>query len=234
MFRFKKLIGLISLLGLISPILSQAQVLQFSRTLQFGSSGSDVRQLQIFLNRNPKTKIAEEGPGSPGNETSYFGSATRAAVIQYQRVYAEEVLVPAGTITPTGIVGPLTRAKLNSQSAGARSMVSQDDSAGKSAVVLTEIQPTRGGYGTTITLTGSGFSKNADNSIYAGYHVFRGITSPDGTSLSFTIPADIPDLHFDQEDLADVPDASLPFWIYVHNALGDSDSQLFTFTFYTK
>lgn len=55
----------------------------FFRTLVIGSKGEDVRALQKMLN-NSGFKIAITGAGSPGNETTVFGPATRAALIKYQ------------------------------------------------------------------------------------------------------------------------------------------------------
>jgi peptidoglycan hydrolase-like protein with peptidoglycan-binding domain len=54
-----------------------------SANLSVGSKGEDVRNLQRFLNAIG-FKIALSGPGSPGNETATFGSATRAALARYQ------------------------------------------------------------------------------------------------------------------------------------------------------
>lgn len=84
------------------------------RTLRQGSTGADVRELQVFLNKDPQTRIATSGAGSPGKETSSFGALTKAAVLKFQAKYASEVLYPAGISFPTGVVGEMTRAKLNS------------------------------------------------------------------------------------------------------------------------
>ncbi len=78
----------------------------FNVNLTVGSRGTDVMNLQKVLNMDPATMVASSGAGSPGNETTYFGPATRAAVVKFQQKYG---------ITPAaGYVGPITRAKLNS------------------------------------------------------------------------------------------------------------------------
>jgi peptidoglycan hydrolase-like protein with peptidoglycan-binding domain len=87
---------------------------QFSYTLTQGSRGPAVFELQKLLNANPRTRIALSGAGSPGNETDYFGPATTRAVIRFQELHREEVLAPANLSYGTGVVGVLTRQKLNS------------------------------------------------------------------------------------------------------------------------
>ena len=80
----------------------------FNTNLTMGSTGTDVMNLQKVLNGIDGTQLATVGAGSPGNETSYFGGITKAAVIKFQQKYG---------ITPAvGYVGPITRAKLNSMS----------------------------------------------------------------------------------------------------------------------
>jgi peptidoglycan/xylan/chitin deacetylase (PgdA/CDA1 family) len=68
----------------------------FTRTLQTGSTGNDVMELQKRLIAEGHLKIAAP--------TTYFGSLTRAAVILYQK---------AKGLPQVGIVGPQTRAELN-------------------------------------------------------------------------------------------------------------------------
>lgn len=75
----------------------------FTRNLRVGSTGADVKCLQAAMNANGYT-VASAGAGSPGNETTYYGSKTNVAVQAYQA---------ANGITPYPQVGPLTRAKLN-------------------------------------------------------------------------------------------------------------------------
>lgn len=89
----------------------------FTINLSLGSSGAQVVALQKILNQALDTRIASAGPGSPGNETGYFGALTKAAVVRFQEKYANEVLVPAGLARGNGRVGLYTRVKLNELSA---------------------------------------------------------------------------------------------------------------------
>lgn len=77
----------------------------FPRDLTLGSSGGDVKALQMYLNTHGYV-IAEEGPGAPGNETEKFGYATRAALIAFQKA---NNIIPA-----TGYFGPVTRSVISS------------------------------------------------------------------------------------------------------------------------
>ena len=69
----------------------------YTKTLKLGSENDEVKSLQTYLasdsNLYPEAQI-----------TGYYGSLTKSAVIKFQKKYG---------IDPLGIVGPLTRAKLN-------------------------------------------------------------------------------------------------------------------------
>jgi peptidoglycan hydrolase-like protein with peptidoglycan-binding domain len=80
----------------------------FNGGMQKGTKGADVKRLQILLNSDSATQIAETGDGSPGNETSYFGMATMRAVQKFQELHGLAVPGDSGY----GYVGPKTRAKL--------------------------------------------------------------------------------------------------------------------------
>ncbi|MCE9541862.1 peptidoglycan-binding protein [Candidatus Kaiserbacteria bacterium] len=82
---------------------SNGTTLSLGRNLFEGVSGEDVRALQVFLNTHGFT-VSQSGPGSTGNETPYFGPATRAAVVAFQRAHQIE---PAA-----GYVGLITRAAI--------------------------------------------------------------------------------------------------------------------------
>lgn len=75
----------------------------WSRSLKLGSRGADVKDLQVFLNMCADSKVANSGAGSPGMETTYFGPATKAAVMKWQQA--------RGVSPASGLFGPLSRAK---------------------------------------------------------------------------------------------------------------------------
>ena len=70
----------------------------------YGSCGPTVKDLQKFLNRNGFT-LATTGAGSAGQETSFFGPRTLAALKQFQSAY---------NIPTTGVVDAQTRNLINS------------------------------------------------------------------------------------------------------------------------
>ena len=82
-----------------------AGITSFMVNLTVGSTGADVKCLQVLLNTSADTQVAATGVGSAGNETTYFGPMTKAAVIKYQ---TKNAISPA-----VGYVGPLTRTALS-------------------------------------------------------------------------------------------------------------------------
>jgi hypothetical protein len=76
---------------------------KFNRNLKYGMTGEDVKVLQQYLNANGFT-IATKGIGSIGKETTYFGNATRSALIKFQKA--------KGIKPAVGYFGVVTRAFL--------------------------------------------------------------------------------------------------------------------------
>src|SRR3989344_3901417 len=143
------LIELFISLGIISPdkaALARATVAtqsaaSFTLDLAQGSRGTEVMNLQKKLNTDSATQVSSSGAGSPGNETSYFGSKTKAALINYQIMKG---------ITATGKVDAATRAELNRVSVSSSSSVSSVASSA-SSVSSTGISTT--GVEGTVTAT---------------------------------------------------------------------------------
>lgn len=76
----------------------------FTRDLTMGVQSEEVRCLQQYLN-SAGHRVASTGAGSPGNESTYFGALTRAAVSKWQ---AANGVSPAA-----GYFGSISRAKYN-------------------------------------------------------------------------------------------------------------------------
>lgn len=84
----------------------------FTRNLKFGMSGSDVRELQRYLNTHGFS-ITIEGEGSLGHETANYGQLTKKALMRLQNAHADEILTPAGLTQGNGFLGALTRQYIN-------------------------------------------------------------------------------------------------------------------------
>jgi|GEM_PF-3359369 len=71
----------------------------FIRSLGLRSTGLDVKALQVYLNTHGYL-LTKSGPGSPGQETEYFGVLTWKALMKMQK---------ASYLPMTGFFGPLSR-----------------------------------------------------------------------------------------------------------------------------
>jgi hypothetical protein len=71
----------------------------FIRSLGLRSTGPDVKALQVYLNTHGYL-LTKSGPGSPGQETEYFGVLTWKALMKMQK---------ASYLPMTGFFGPLSR-----------------------------------------------------------------------------------------------------------------------------
>jgi peptidoglycan hydrolase-like protein with peptidoglycan-binding domain len=84
----------------------------FTTTLKLGSTGTEVQQLQRFLNTHGFI-VATSGNGSPGHETTYYGLATASAISRFQMAHALQILTPNGLTQGTGNFGPATMKVVN-------------------------------------------------------------------------------------------------------------------------
>ncbi len=129
--------------GSSSTTMTGAGCQNFTENEKQGASGGQVRSVQQFLNGHG-FQVAARGAGSPGNESSYFGALTKAAVVKFQNAYASSVLTPVGLTSGTGYWGPSSRAEANALCSS-----------------TTGGTTTTGTGGTTVTPTGSGITITA-------------------------------------------------------------------------
>jgi hypothetical protein len=129
----------------------------FIRNLSPGTTDTDIKLLQIYLNTHG-FPIATTGAGSPGHETLYFGPATKAALIKFQT---------ANNILPAiGDFGPRTRALLNKTSTPISSRpatstvysFTRDLEKGMTGEDVKALQIYLNTHGFTVALTGVGSS----------------------------------------------------------------------------
>jgi len=85
----------------------------FVMDLKLGDTDPAVKELQKILNADPATIVAAEEVGSPGKESTYFGSLTKEAVIKFQNKYKDVILTLNSLTTADGVVNKATRTKLN-------------------------------------------------------------------------------------------------------------------------
>lgn len=131
---------------------------QFERNLRVGNTGADVKALQQTLNANGFTVAAAGHAGSAGMETSYFGNATKNALIKWQEANAATTLAPWGLTSGTGFFGATSRAEMN-KCAGTPSTPTTPGTgtvSGAVAVSLASVQPNN------VLVAGSAHAKLAD------------------------------------------------------------------------
>ncbi len=100
---------------------------QFTKDLELGDENQDVKELQKYLNQSGFV-IAKTGAGSVGKETNYFGPATQASLIKFQK---------AKNISPAlGYFGPLTRSIINNSRVANINKPSEDNSVVKAGLLI--------------------------------------------------------------------------------------------------
>jgi len=114
----------------------------FTRDLTVGSKGDDVKALQQFLNGHG-VMVSGSGAGSPGNETTYFGSLTKEALSRWQGTQG---------ITPAvGYFGPKTRAAF--AAAGSGSTTTTTTTGGTTTTTTTTVTPPSSGLAVSLAAT---------------------------------------------------------------------------------
>lgn len=100
-------VTLASMFAFAFAFTASAATATFTTNMSVGSTGQSVKDLQVFLNSCPDTALAVTAGsnGSAGFESTYFGMATKAAVMKYQTKVG---------VSSIGIVGPMTRAAMSS------------------------------------------------------------------------------------------------------------------------
>lgn len=180
----------------------------FPRNLRVGDRGQDVQTLQKVLNQSLETKLTENGPGAPGEETTYFGELTKSAIVRFQEKYAQEILFPIQLVQGTGFVGPMTRKKLNeaaveagitantqgtsnsgTSSGGTTGTVGLSQGSSSQTTVIKpkifSISPEKVPNGGEITITGEGFTN--DNTIRTAIGSYDHIASLDTKTLKLRL-----------------------------------------------
>ena len=185
-----------------------------ARNLRLGMSGQDVKVLQQILNKNVLTQVSVSGVGAPGSESSYFGEKTKSAVVRFQMLYKNEVLLPVGLSNGTGFVGTFSLLKLTSVCKGALvTPVSTVLPATPPAIApvppvaplpqsdFTPPQSANNNFapyiiypspsyalhqGAKLKIIGGGFTPD-NNTIMIGSERFEGVKSVDGKTLEITL-----------------------------------------------
>ena len=136
-----------------------------TKPLDPGMTDSQVRLLQQFLNSQGYAVAAQGQPGSPGNETDYFGPSTMKALQRYQ---ATNGIINYGDPSTTGYgrVGPSTLAKINGTSTGGLQASPQQPGS-------TPVQPSAAAPGAIDPNTGAPLSQGGTPYFMGDYSLVR-------------------------------------------------------------
>ena len=134
----------------------------FTRNLNPGTSGEDVRALQRILNAEGFSVTVS------GQETTYFGPITAAALARFQEKYRDQILTPNGLTRGTGILGPATIRFILSRST--------------TSSTVTQTVTTPSGVSVTITRSLSYGSRGSDVTTLQNYLISKGYLEADNNT----------------------------------------------------
>lgn len=165
-----KFILVVILTFFVLPFDANAEIKLLLKDLKKGDTSADVKVLQQILNQDPATKVASFGAGSPGYETTYFGTLTEAAVKKFQEKYKAEIFSISGLLPVTGKLDIKTRTKMNTialsgfvseQGIVASPVAEEEKIENKNFLSITSISSENPVPGETLHIYGSGFSRNS-------------------------------------------------------------------------
>ncbi len=140
----------------VSTPSTPATCFNFTRNLSVGNTGADVKALQQVLNSKGFAVAAAGQAGSAGFETTYFGNATKAALIKWQEANAATTLAPWGLTSGTGFFGATSRAEMNKCAPGTPTTPGIPPVSGAVSVSLASVQPNN------VLVAGQAHAKLAD------------------------------------------------------------------------
>ena len=240
----------------INSKVSQADPISYTplyRNLSLGSRGQDVQNLQRVLNTNPATQLALIGPGSPGQETTYFGQLTRKAVINFQQIHRAPSL--SGQVDDPTLdllnkyiqtLGGDATIDLNIQTGNGDASSTEQDQLNENfrasiTVIpgfpyIDSISPKVVANGYEITIYGRYFSINSPNIVRMTYNDILA-TSTDGGIIKVKVNSDLQKMFekqtqgmsSDQKDAVKEKIGKIPMFITIQNDKGISNPYLIYF-----
>ena len=182
MFSFSKTLllsvaTLILAVGPLNYLINSAVALEtspsvFTRNLQLGMVGEDVKELQKYLN-NYGFLVSEIGAGSRGNETTFFGVRTKQALIKFQEQNADTILKPLGLKSGTGNFYEFTRNFINATNLSSTTQPSIKNISG-STIPAGYVQTT------------AGLIKERNSGSHVSSRVLSYVAGPNGTIVGIT------------------------------------------------
>ena len=184
-----------------------------------GEYGFVGRKTRLALNKKLAESYFAETAGSEDKLTDQLAKTQKTFVFRL----------------PRGIRGNVTRLadKKSPYMKYLENKEKSDDKKTKTIVgkpKISSLSPTRGSYGTRITIKGENFTATG-NTIYTGYSILKNVSSSDKKTLTFTAQAFETEYQQSRSLANYFKSFSVPFLVYVENANGQSNSLMFNYQF---